>query len=85
MKIESNETAKSYINTEATWTHGKEITLDGVKLIPITVIEDIKAEINKKGKEDLSKCKDPRGLLKIACDYTMVLAIIDKHTKELMK
>jgi len=48
------------------------------------VIKDIKAEINKKGKEDLSKCKDARGSLKIACDYTTVLAIIDKYTKELL-
>lgn len=47
MKIESNEASKSYINTEATWNHGKEITLDEVKVIPATVIDMIMAKMEK--------------------------------------
>ena len=84
MKIESNEISKSYINTEATWTHGKEITLDGVKLIPITVIEDIKAEIES---ERSCLYEEKRTDLTDGMNTAHLtdLGIIDKHTKELMK
>ena len=39
MKIRSNKTFDCYETAYESWKSGKDISLDGVKLIPITVIE----------------------------------------------
>ena len=47
MKIVSNKTFDCYETAYESWSSGKDITLDGVKLIPITVLDEIRAEIMK--------------------------------------
>lgn len=45
MKIKSNKTFNCYETAYENWNSGKDITLDGIKLIPITIFDKIRAEI----------------------------------------
>lgn len=48
MKIESNETFECYETTCESWNNGKDITLDGVRLVPVTILEELAAEIRQR-------------------------------------
>ncbi|SCW63415.1 hypothetical protein SAMN05660484_02171 [Eubacterium ruminantium] len=73
MKIESNETFECYETAYESWHGGKDITLDGIKLIPITILDKIKAEVEQ---------------IELLAVYTrgdiksMALEIIDKYRAE---
>lgn len=55
------------------WSGGKDITLDGIKLIPITILDKIRAELIQ---------SIQNGTLKIESGNEELFRIIDKYRTE---
>ncbi len=47
MKIKSNRTFDCYETAYESWSGGKDITLDGIRLVPVTILDKIRAEIER--------------------------------------
>lgn len=63
MKIKSNKTFNCYETAYESWSNGKAITLDGIRLVPATILDEIVAEIMelenfKLGSYDLDQYND---------------------------
>ncbi len=77
MKIKSNKTFDCYDTAYESWSGGKDITLDGIKLIPITILDTIRAEIEQVENEIIIDDKDLDEGKRIAFMY--IHQIIDKY------
>ena len=77
MKIKSNKTFECYETAYESWHGGKDITLDGIKLIPITILDKIRAEIEKLQLIGYATVNGKREIASRA-----VLQIIDKYKAE---
>lgn len=73
MKIKSNKTFDCYDTAYESWSGGKDITLDGVKLIPITILDKMKDELIQ---------SIQNGTLKIESGNEELFRIIDKYRAE---
>lgn len=76
MKIKSNKTFDCYDTAYESWSGGKDITLDGIKLIPITTLDKIRAELIQ---------SIQNGMLKIESGDENLFRIIDKYRIESRK
>ena len=47
MKIKSNIAFDCYETAYESWSGGKDITLDGIRLVPVTILDKIKDEIEQ--------------------------------------
>ena len=77
MKIKSNKTFECYETAYESWHGGKDITLDGIKLIPITILDKIRDEIEE---IQIIGFATVDGKLDIAS--RSVMRIIDKYKRE---
>lgn len=77
MKIKSNKTFECYETAYESWHGGKDITLDGIKLIPITILDKIRDEIEE---IQIIGYATVDGKLDIAS--RAVMRIIDKYKRE---
>ena len=77
MKIKSNKTFECYETAYESWHGGKDITLDGIKLIPITILDKIRDEIEE---IQIIGFATVDGKLDIAS--RVVMRIIDKYKRE---
>ena len=86
MKIE--KTNCSYQVTECDLKFGEQITLDGELLIPVSVFDKIRAEVNDLRYENPINFVEPVARLwepQWGKAITAVLGIIDKYKKEVEK
>lgn len=73
MKIKSNKTFNCYDTAYENWDSGKDITLDGVKLIPITILDNIRDNLIQ---------SIQNGTIKIESGNEELFSIIDKYRIE---
>ncbi len=79
MKIEKAEC--SYHVSECDLKHGEQITLDGELLIPVSVLDKIRAEIEKR-KEKEYLCFDDDDMDIYMTGLNDAIGIIDKYKAE---
>ena len=79
MKIRSNKIFDCYETAYESWKSGKDISLDGVKLIPITVLDEIRAEI-----VELTKCPYGTECLGANCPSNTDCMICGDHVLEIL-
>lgn len=82
MKIKSNKTFDCYETAHESWNGGKDITLDGVRLVPVTVLDKIIAEIEQKIKKR-PRLNHTRAERERNDAFLEVLDIINKYKAEM--